>query len=95
MSLDNQYTMVTDDGSYHATDDATQYDRMVFVGYNGPEGVLVGTNMSGPLTEEALKNSLSDIRSQLPEDSTLPSDLSLTSGTEMGIRIRRSDTLIR
>ncbi|HWA81922.1 MAG TPA: stalk domain-containing protein [Fimbriimonadaceae bacterium] len=92
-SLDNQYAMEGDDGVYHATDDASKYDRMIFAGYNGPEGVLVGTDMGGPITETALRNSLADIQGQLPEDSTMPSDVDLTVGTEMGIRVRSSDTL--
>lgn len=93
ISLDNQFAMEGDDGTYQAQNSGKTFDRMAFVGYGTSSGQLVGIQDADPLTGSALTDSLSSIRSQLPEDEQQMTDIDLTSGTQFGIRVDSGTTL--
>jgi hypothetical protein len=93
ISLDNQYAMEGDDGTYQAQNSGKTFDRMAFVGYGTSSGQLVGVQDADPLMGSALTDSLSSIRSQLPEDEQQMTDIDLTSGTEFGVRVDSGTTL--
>lgn len=93
VSLDTNYVMVGDDGTYHAQEDGQTFQRMVFVGYGLPNGLLVGINDPNPLDATTLAQSQYTIETQIPEDEHQMMNISLPAGTEIGVRINRDDQL--
>jgi len=91
-SLDSQYAMENSDGTYQAQDEATSYERMVYLGY-GQDGRLVGVQVDQPLDSATLTDSMGTIDAQIPEDERTMSDISLPSGTMIGIRINQPATI--
>jgi len=91
-SLDHQYAMQGDDGTYQAQDEAMNYERMVYLGY-GEDGRLVGVRVDQPLDAATLSESMSAIDAQIPEDERQMSDISLPTGTMIGVRINQPETI--
>jgi len=92
ISLDKQYAMQGGDGTFQAQDEAMGFQRMVYVGY-GDSGQLVGVWVDQPLDAVTLTDSLSAIDAQIPEDQRQLSEISLPTGTKLGIRINQPATI--
>lgn len=94
VSLDDQYVMQDDSGTYQAKDQAMTYPKMVFVGYGSGSGMLVGVNDSSPMTGSVLDSSLAYIRDQVPTDEQQAEDVTLTPGTTIGIRLDQTTPIL-
>jgi len=64
-----------------------QDNRMVFAGYGSTNGVMVGVMVARPLDESALDSSLGYILGQVGRGERQPTNVTISSGTEMGVRI--------
>jgi len=87
VSLQSEYVMVGDDGTYEAQNTGKTFTKMVFAGYGSSEGMLVGVNDSRPLDSSALTDAMPDIQPQIPEDQGQMTEIILPAGTSIGIRI--------
>jgi len=92
-SLDDTYTMESDDGTFEAQGDAMTYPKMVFVGYGNDTGTLVGLDSDLTLDAAVLTDSLSGLQMEVPPDARVPVDITLPAGTTFGVRIDEDVTI--
>jgi len=92
-SLDSEYAMEGEDGTYTAQNDGSVYQRMAYIGYGSSDGALVGVYVDSPLSGQTLGDSLSSLSAQVPEFERQPSDITLFAGTELGVRINQTTHL--
>ncbi|MFI5385385.1 MAG: copper amine oxidase N-terminal domain-containing protein [Fimbriimonadales bacterium] len=88
ISLDNRHVQTNSDGLLTARNDAgTQDQRMVYAGYGAGGGLLVGVLTKRPLEDTVLGGALGYIFGQVQHDQRRASNVTLSPGTRMGIRI--------
>lgn len=96
-SLDGRYVRQGDNGVYMAKTTTTsgQTDqRLVYTGYGAGAGLLLGVFTKKPLEGAVLGGALGYLLGQVQHDRRQASDITLSPGTEMGVKVNQ-DVAIR
>jgi hypothetical protein len=92
-SLDNKYVRQNNKGVLVARNSANTDHRMIYAGYGAGAGLLVGVLSKRPIEGALLGGALGYILGQVQKDKQQQtSDVTLTSGTELGVRVNRDVT---
>lgn len=88
-SLDDKHVDRDANGVLRSRTDNTKDQRMVYAGYGAGAGLLVGVLTKRPIEDTVLGGVLGYIVGQVQHDQRKPTNVTLTPGTEMGVRIDR------
>jgi len=93
ISLDDKHVSQDSNGVLTArSENGAQDQRMVYAGYGAGAGLLVGVLSKRPLEDTVLGGALGYILGQVQHDQRHASNVTLSSGTEMGIRVNQDAT---
>jgi hypothetical protein len=89
ISLDSQYVRTNANGRLVArtTNKDGSDQRMVYAGYGAGAGLLVGVLTKRPLEDTVLGGALGYILGQVKHDQRKPSEVTLSPGTAMGVKV--------
>lgn len=92
-SLDDRYVTENGNGILVARNNNNTDQRMVYAGYGAGAGLLVGVLSKKPLEGAILGGALGYILGQIQHDQRRPSNITLSPGTELGVRVNRDVTV--